>query len=78
MDVLKGDLIQLALMGRFDIVIHGCNCFCSMGAGIAKTIRDNFPEAYQADLKTGMGDKKKNWAHILWQPLKEMTRSSLL
>ncbi|MCP3871693.1 MAG: phosphatase [Desulfobacteraceae bacterium] len=68
MNVLKGDLIQLALTGRFDIVIHGCNCFCTMGAGIAKMIRENFPEAYQADLNTRMGDKKKlgtySLAHI--------------
>lgn len=59
MNILKGDLIQFTQSGRFDIIIHGCNCFCSMGAGIAKQIRDNFPEAYQADLKTGMGDKEK-------------------
>ena len=30
-----------------------------MGAGIAKSIRDNFPAAYQADLKTKTGDKTK-------------------
>lgn len=59
MSILKGDLIQFAQTGRFDVIIHGCNCFCSMGAGIAKQIRDNFPEAYQADLKTQMGDKEK-------------------
>jgi O-acetyl-ADP-ribose deacetylase (regulator of RNase III) len=59
MNILKGDLIQFAMTGRFDVIIHGCNCFCSMGAGIAKLIRDNFPEAYQADLKTQMGNKKK-------------------
>ncbi len=59
MNIIKGDLVQLALEGRFDIIIHGCNCFCTMGAGIAKSIRDNFPEAYQADLKTDMGDKNK-------------------
>jgi O-acetyl-ADP-ribose deacetylase (regulator of RNase III) len=59
MAIVKGDLIQLALAGRFDAIIHGCNCFCTMGAGIAKTIRDCFPEAYQADLQTGMGKKEK-------------------
>lgn len=59
MNILKGDLIQLALMGQVDVIIHGCNCFCTMGAGIAKQIRDTFPEAYQADLKTRVGDKKK-------------------
>ena len=30
-----------------------------MGAGIARRIRDTFPEAYQADLETGMGDREK-------------------
>ncbi len=59
MTVLKGNLIEFALSGRFDVIVHGCNCFCTMGAGIAKSIRDNFPEAYQADLKTPLGDRKK-------------------
>ena len=49
MRILEVDLIQLALKGEFDLIIHGCNCFCTMGAGIAKTIKDNFPEAYEAD-----------------------------
>ena len=59
MIVLKGDLIQFVMAGRFDVVIHGCNCFCTMGAGIAKLIRNNFPEAYKADLETVMGNKEK-------------------
>lgn len=59
MKVLKGDLIQLAMDGKFDVIVHGCNCFCAMGAGIALSIRDNFPEAYVADLETDMGDKSK-------------------
>jgi len=59
MKTLKGDLIQLALEGAFDVIIHGCNCFCVMGAGIAKGIKANFPEAYQADLQTQKGDKTK-------------------
>ena len=56
---LKGDLIQLALAGKFDVIIHGCNCFCTMGAGIAKQICENFPDAYQADFETESGDKNK-------------------
>ncbi|OQY52285.1 MAG: phosphatase [Desulfobacteraceae bacterium 4572_89] len=59
MRIVKGDLIQKALAGEFDIILHGCNCFCAMGAGIAKQIRDKFPSAYQADLETEKGDKKK-------------------
>ena len=52
MKVVQGDLIQLALAGHFDAIIHGCNCQCVMGAGIAKAIRISFPEAYTADLAT--------------------------
>ena len=59
MNIVRGDLIALAESGQFDVIIHGCNCFCTMGAGIARLIRDRFPLAYQADLQTGMGDKSK-------------------
>lgn len=59
MKKIKGDLIQLALQGKFDVIIHGCNCFCIMGAGIAKTIKQKFPTAYEADLKTEKGDESK-------------------
>jgi O-acetyl-ADP-ribose deacetylase (regulator of RNase III) len=59
MDTEKGDLIQKARAGEFDVIIHGCNCFCTMGAGIAKTVKQVFPSAYQADLATTAGDKAK-------------------
>ena len=59
MNKIKGDLIELAIEGNFDLIIHGCNCFCTMGAGIAKTIKQKFPEAYKADLETEKGDKSK-------------------
>ena len=54
-----GDLVQKAKAGEFDVIIHGCNCFCTMGAGIAKTIKQVFPTAFQADLATVEGDKSK-------------------
>lgn len=59
MRVVEGDLIALALQGEFDVIIHGCNCFCSMGAGIAHSIQLQFPEAYAADLMTTKGDRNK-------------------
>lgn len=59
MKTIKGDLIQLAQEGHFDVIVHGCNCFCTMGAGIAKTIKTTFPEAYKADLETSSGDRGK-------------------
>lgn len=68
MKVIQGDLIKLAIENKFDVIIHGCNCFCTMGAGIAKIIKQTFPEAYEADLKTQKGDKTKlgqiSWAEI--------------
>ncbi len=59
MKTIQGDLIQLAKENLFDVIIHGCNCQCTMGAGIAKSIKLNFPEAYKADLETEKGDRSK-------------------
>lgn len=55
----KGDLVELAKQGEFDVIAHGCNCFCTMGAGLAEQIKREFPEAYEADLHTVAGDKGK-------------------
>ncbi len=59
MRIVEGDLIALALQGEFEVIIHGCNCFCSMGAGIAHSIQLQFPEAYAADRMTTKGDRNK-------------------
>lgn len=59
MSIVHGDLIHLALAGRFDVIVHGCNCMHTMGAGIAKAIRAAFPEAWEADLSTPRGDPAK-------------------
>ena len=59
MKIVNGDLIKLALNGEFDVIIHGCNCFNTMGAGIAKQIKNQFPEAYAVDCTTLKGDKNK-------------------
>jgi O-acetyl-ADP-ribose deacetylase (regulator of RNase III) len=53
----KGDLLKL--INNFDIIVHGCNCFHTFGAGIAKQIKSKFPQAYQADLSTKYADKSK-------------------
>ena len=59
MKKLKGDLLAYALDGTFDVIVHGCNCYCTMGAGIAKSIKIQFPEACAADCTTTRGDKDK-------------------
>ena len=59
MEIVKGDLIKLAVDGDFDVIVHGCNCFCAMGAGIAYAMKAEFPEAFKADKATKKGDKSK-------------------
>lgn len=51
--------MKLALDGSFEVIIHGCNCQCATGAGIAKTIKQAFPEAYHADKATAKGSRTK-------------------
>ena len=45
----KGNLIDMAEAGLFDVIVHGCNCQNTMGSGIAKEIRARYPEAYTVD-----------------------------
>ena len=59
MKTVTGDLIKLAQAGKFDVIAHGCNCMCAMGAGIAVPIRNAWPEAYAADCQTEKGDRNK-------------------
>ena len=59
MKTIKGDLIALAKTGEFDVIAHGCNCFCNMGAGIAKSIKEAFPLVALDDSNTIKGDNLK-------------------
>ncbi len=42
-----------------NIIVHQANLFHTFGAGIARSIREKFPEAYAADCKTNNGDPNK-------------------
>lgn len=62
---IEGDLIKLALHGRFDAIAHGCNCMNAQKSGIAKQMVEHFqtniyplerPELYGSVLKLGMID----------------------
>lgn len=55
----KGDLLAMGKEGKFDIIVHGCNCFCTMGAGVAAQIAQQFPDARIADDETVRGDAGK-------------------
>ena len=67
MEFIKGNLLDLFENQAFDILVHGCNCFHTMGAGIAKQIKDKYYEAYEADLQTLKGDKNKLGTYTLYQ-----------
>lgn len=56
---IKGDLVKLAKNGEFDVIVHGCNCFCNMGAGIAKQIKNTWAEVYHIDCSTKTGSRDK-------------------
>lgn len=59
----KGNLLDLAEAGVFDVIVQGCNCFNTMGAGIAREIRNRYPLAVAMDMSTTRGDYTKlgNW-----------------
>ncbi len=39
--------------------IHQCNCFNTMGSGVAKEVKSVYPEVYDADCRTIKGDSNK-------------------
>lgn len=56
---VKGDLIQALKQGSIQCIAQQCNCFNTIGSGVALAIKNAFPEAYGADCKTEKGDKRK-------------------
>jgi len=49
-DIFKGDE---------DVIVHGCNCFCTFGAGVAFQVLKHYPDAFEEDKKTLSGDRRK-------------------
>lgn len=52
MSTLNGDIVEICetLAKTTPIVlIHGCNCFHTMGAGVAKCIKKKWPQVLEAD-----------------------------
>lgn len=54
-----GDIIELSKIYGYPM-IHGCNCFHTMGAGLALQVKKQFPNAYNVDKEeTIAGDISK-------------------
>ena len=49
MKEIYSDLVKDFKNQKFDVIAHGCNCYNIMGAGIAQTIRNIYPEAFIVD-----------------------------
>lgn len=56
---VKGDLVEALLKREVDYIAHQCNCFNTMGSGIAKQIKEKIPEAYIIDSYTPKGSNAK-------------------
>ncbi len=57
---IDGNLITLAREGMFDVITHGCNCLCQMGAGIAPQMAKEFGcDRFKMEHKDYKGDIDK-------------------
>lgn len=57
-----GDLLEAARNEEVHVIAHCCNCFVTMGSGIAPQIKKAYPYAFAADQGTTRGDPKR------WEP----------
>lgn len=68
---VKGNLLDMFDEGKFHYIIHGCNCFNTLGEGKANGIAGQIGERYTqtkiSDNKTEKGDWQKlgNWFDVL-------------
>lgn len=62
----KGNLLDLAEAGEFDVIVQGCNCFNTMGGGIAREIAERYPMCAKIDRLTERGEYMKlgNWTEF--------------
>jgi O-acetyl-ADP-ribose deacetylase (regulator of RNase III) len=59
MKYVKGDLLEAFAAGDVQAIAHQANCFNTMGGGIAKKLREYYPEAAARDNETKRGDRDK-------------------
>lgn len=56
---MKGNAVKLAKQKPNSAFAHGCNCFNTMGKGMAVEVRTTYPDMYYVDCKTKKGDRNK-------------------
>jgi len=55
----SGDLLKEFEKGTINVIAQSNNCMHTMGSGVAKQIKNKYPEAYEADRQTTYGSKGK-------------------
>lgn len=56
----EGDLIAESLEGNFDVISHGCNCFCTQKSGIAAPMSQTFhTNTFRMESGSWKGDYNK-------------------
>ncbi len=61
-NVIEGDLFNIPV----DVIVHGCNCHCRMGSGVAAIVKREYPGAWLVDQNTVPGDKSKLGRYTHW------------
>ena len=59
MKTVKGNLLDLASKNQFDVIAHGCNCFNTQRAGLAKQMSETFGTDTFYMESSGYGDFNK-------------------
>lgn len=71
MNIIKGDLIELA--PQFDVIAHGCNCFCVMKRGLAPKMAKAFGcDKFHYEGEPYKGDVQK-LGNIEWRKIDGLT-----
>ena len=63
-EVIDGNLLDFP--NDINVIAHSCNTRNIMGAGIAKQIKDRYPEAYEADTKAYNFEYDENGQYVHW------------
>lgn len=64
----EGCLIEAMDNGEVECIAHQANCQNTMNSGVAKAIRERWPEVYEADCQTIKGDMDK-LGSLSWTPV---------
>lgn len=59
MKIINGNLIDVIKNGECNVALHVANCKHTMGGGVARALREEFPIVYETDLKTQKNDYNK-------------------